>query len=221
MWNPGHIERAEDSVSETADQRTRQTEESEFLHGLRGWLWSSWRSLSEQAQPPSPSPSQPTPPWLFGPPLSDPQSNYRLQCLKRDRGIGSLQKYLGNTKPWDHRLISLSFYIHGFSILRSVGNSRSVQRTRSPTQTDLWGIMQWIWRFMCWFFKVMPVLMDPKFHCHTGDLKSPPVLQWLTVIMKDVRRAICAQGRFQLCWHLSKWPIKTNPISFWVPILKS
>lgn len=122
------------------------------------------------------SPNKPSPhsPWLFGPPLSDPQSNYRPQCLKRDRGIGSLQKYLGNTKPWDHRLISLSFYIHGFSILRSTGNSRSVQRTRSPTQTDLWGIMQWIWRFMCWFFKVMPVLMDPKCHCHTGDLKSPP-----------------------------------------------
>lgn len=168
----------------------------------------------------SPNKPSPHPSWLFGPPLSDPQSNYRPQCLKRDRGIGSLQKYLGNTKPWDHRLISLSFYIHGFSILRSTGNSRSVQRTCSPTQTDLWGIMQWIWRFMCWFFKVMPVLMDPKCHCHTGDLKSPPVLQWLTVIMKDVRRAICAQGRFQLCWRLSKWPIKINPISFWVPILK-
>lgn len=42
-----------------------------------------------------------------------------------------------------------------------------------PTQTNLWGIMQSVWLFMCWFFRVIPMSTDYKLYCHTGDLISP------------------------------------------------
>ncbi len=71
------------SVSETADQRTRQTEKSEFLHGLRDGC-GAHGSLSPNMSIP----------WLFGPLLSARAIRFAFELLVAMPEMGQRERKL-------------------------------------------------------------------------------------------------------------------------------